>query len=242
MGELDQAAPWWIRSEAKLAELKAALAEHAPRLRLHVEIDRIFAVGILDLHFEDALVDTWTIEVHWNRDDASVPPKVWEIGNVIEATEDNHINPTDKSCCVGVYDEWLIQTNDQTFAGYIAGPIRNFFVSQTVFRRTGEWPMGQRAHGLKGMVEAYAELVGNPLLDIEGVGRTLTFLSIDNPKGHWNCPCGTSKRFRECCRGRLSSLSNITPARAAKLLENLKALAAIDKTVGRDICFDYHKH
>lgn len=197
-------APWWEESPDKLEELRLALMEHAPRLRLSANAGELIARGTYVLMSDGEALDTYAIEIQYDRKDPTAEPKVREIGNAIEPLRNNHINPEDKTCCVGVYGEWEALTGDTSFAGFLSGPVRNYFISQTIYRRTGKWIFDQREHGIRGMVDAYGELLRDPVPTEERVGKTLSFLMLPSHKGHWICPCGTGKRYRDCCRKRLS--------------------------------------
>ena len=43
---------------------------------------------------------------------------------------------------------------------------------------------------------AYGEILG--VTDEEQIRRFLDCLGHKKVKGHWNCPCGTGKRIRDC--------------------------------------------
>lgn len=110
-------------------------------------------------------------------------PKVFETGNrILPKNETRHINP-DSACCLGVWEEWLAQTNDPSFRGFLKGPVNDYFLSQFFFERDGTWRLGERSHGAKGLIEAYAHV-----LSVEA--RTQIVLSYlqaitrDWPKGH----------------------------------------------------------
>ncbi len=232
MVELKDAVPWWLGDRAKLEELKQALQEHAPRLRLHVGQDTLVVRGPFALAADGEAQDVYAIEIRFEPHDPEAEPKVWEIGGAIERKEDNHISNSDGACCLGVVDEWLAKTGDASFAGFLAGPLWNFFLSQTIFRRTGKWIFDQRSHGLPGMVEAYGELVGDPEPALERVARTLSFLSLRQTKGHWVCPCGSSKPVRNCCRPRLQGV-RLSPDIAARLFDRLAGQAVLAKMAAK---------
>lgn len=222
----DETAPWWKTDADKLEELRAAIKAHAPRLRLVVGDEELVARGTYSLTDSGGeALDTYAIEIRYDRRDPASEPKVKEIGNAIDPVMDNHINPVDQTCCVGVYNEWEALTNDTSFAGFLGGPVRNFFISQTIFRRKGIWIFDQRKHGLEGMVDAYGELLGDPAPTAESVGRTLSFLALPTHKGHWPCPCPSRKRYRHCCRARLSP-APLPQVVAAKLFARLSAEVA----------------
>jgi uncharacterized protein YciI len=232
MVELSNVVPWWIGEPAKLEELKHALQEHAPRLRLHVDQHTLVARGPFALTSDGETQDVYAIEIRFHPSDPEAEPKVWEIGGSIEQKEDNHISNSDDTCCLGVLDEWMAKTGDTSFAGFLTGPLWNFFLSQSIFRRTGKWIFDQRSHGLPGMVEAYAELIGDTEPTLERVARTLSFLSLRRPKGHWLCPCGSGRRVRSCCRPKLQGVK-LSPDIAARLFNRLATQAVLAKAAAK---------
>ena len=86
-------------------------------------------------------------------------PKVFEVGGRIPRCADRHINP-DGDCCVTVWEHWLASADDHSFASFLNGPVHEYFLGQYWCERTGKWPFGERAHGLRGLEEAYADALG----------------------------------------------------------------------------------
>lgn len=141
-------------------------------------------------------------------------PKVFEIGGRIPRSPDRHIND-DGDCCLTVWEEWLAISDDTRFAAFLNGPLREFFLAQYWFEKTGKWPFGERSHGEKGLVEAFADV-----LKIQNKKQNVIYylrlLSQEWPKGHWLCPCGSGKRLRYCHRDDLMLLHRRVPAHLAR--------------------------
>ena len=64
-------------------------------------------------------------------------PVVFETASMIPRDIDRHIVNEDGACCVTVWEEWLAEANDLSFAAYLRGPLREFFLSQYWFEETG---------------------------------------------------------------------------------------------------------
>ena len=149
-------------------------------------------------------------------------PKVFETGGRIPRKADYHVNP-DGDCCVTVWENWLVCADDLSFAGYMNGPLHEFFLGQYWFDKTGKWPFGERPHGAKGLEEAYADALGIPQKKKDLIYH-LRLLSKDWPKGHWPCPCGSGKKLRECHRDKVMALHEKVPPPVAKqMLRRLKS-------------------
>ena len=148
-------------------------------------------------------------------------PAVFEIAGRIPRTADRHIN-TDGDCCVTVWEEWLVKSEDTSFSAFLNGPLYEFFLGQYWFEKTGKWPFGERSHGEKGLVEAYADVLRIPHRK-QDVIYYLRILSQDWPKGHWLCPCGSGKRVRHCHKAELKELhEGLSPSMAKRMLRRLK--------------------
>jgi hypothetical protein len=150
----------------------------------------------------------------------SVEPRVTETAGRLPHLSDRHIN-ADGRCCLVVWEQWLVQAEDTSFAGFLAGPLRQFFLSQSLFEKTGEWRFGERAHGTAGILEAYAEVLGVKQKQHALISR-LELLSKPWPKGHWPCPCGSGRIIRKCHQEELWSLhQRVPPAIAKRMLRKL---------------------
>ena len=147
-------------------------------------------------------------------------PEVFETSGRIPRSPDRHING-DGDCCVTVWEEWLTISENTTFAAFLNGPLHEFFLAQYWFEKTGKWPFGERSHGEKGLVEAFADVLGTQNKK-QNVIYYLRLLSQDWPKGHWWCPCGSGKLLRHCHKADLMALhSGLSPRMAKRMLKRL---------------------
>jgi hypothetical protein len=102
----------------------------------------------------------------------------------------------------------------------LIGLLFGFWVSQLLVEQGKLWPFGERPHGVPGLLESYGELIGTT--DARSLLRYLDYLSKETVKGHWECPCGSKKRLRDCHLEVLKSLrQRISPAIAKKALNRL---------------------
>lgn len=109
------------------------------------------------------------------------------------------------ACCTCVWEEWLATAEDTSFASFMNGPVRNFLLSQLYFEAHGDWPFGQRKHGIAGLVESVSRILGTKL-DQPTAIRHLNALTGGEPKGHWECVCGSGRKIRDCDRTHLLGL------------------------------------
>ncbi|MFZ2031752.1 MAG: hypothetical protein WAU68_15685 [Vitreimonas sp.] len=226
-----KASKWWIDDPAKLQSAAEQLRSAAPRLRLVATDGDLVATGVYELEEAGVVIDRYAVRLVFG-DDPDEPPAVWETDGVIPRVEARHVTEQTGACCVEVYGEHFARTGDRSLGGFLRTPFRNYFISQSHFVRYGEWPFEERSHGLKGMVEAYAELA-QVHANLEVVARALALMTTTDWKGHWRCPCGGTA-LRSCCGPRLRQAREAMAAGApALLLNNLKALVA--KTGGDDL-------
>jgi len=211
-----------------LDEVKAAIAFDQPGLVATTDGASITVTGTfhvaesLDAISPEGPLAAFDLRIELSFKFPHDEPKVFETGGRIPRTPERHINGGG-DCCVTVWEDWLARTNDATFAAYLTGPLREYFLGQHVFELTGEWPFDERPHGENGLYEAYAEVLGIRNRKKE-VLYHLRLLSKDWPRGHWPCPCGSGKKLRHCHREEMMALhGKLPPPLARRMLRRLKS-------------------
>lgn len=103
----------------------------------------------------------------------------------------------DGSLCLGVvndiYDK-LDVNSDLLF--FINEFVVGFLYSLTYYKRFGEPPYGERSHGILGVLEYYSEK-----MRADSAKELIPLLRAVADKwyrGHLPCPCGSTKKLREC--------------------------------------------
>jgi len=205
-----------------LLEVQAAIAFEQPGLRA-TEIDgKIVVEGTFVVTAGSAVCDPagplarYAVRIELTHAYPRIEPRVFETGGRIKRDPDHHING-DGDCCVTVWENWLATAADTGIAAYLGGPLREYFLGQFWFEKTGSWPFGERAHGLEGMEEAYADALGiaNRRKDIV---YHLRILRLPRPRGHWPCPCGSTRRLRDCHAADLWSMHRRIPPHLARAM------------------------
>lgn len=100
------------------------------------------------------------------------------------------------------------------FSEYLAGPLRNFFLGQSLVEQGKPWPYGAWAHGLEGKREYYRERFG--ATSDAAIRRYLEVLGWPNQKGRVNCPCGSRRRLSKCCRAKVDELRKTISRQTAR--------------------------
>ena len=149
-------------------------------------------------------------------------PVVLETGGRIPRIADRHVFPQHGTCCLGVWEEWLLKARDHRFETFLTGLMHNYFLSQSHYEVHGDWPFGDRSHGMLGILEAYSDILGLPsdekiiAEDEKIIADYLRILSRRKIKGHALCPCGSGRRLRQCHSDDIQNLSQKIPPRMAK--------------------------
>ena len=204
----------------KLEDVKAAIGFNQPKLTAARNGSKFFVTGSF-LVVEDSgtaspggPITEFVVKIILGDRYPRHEPKVFEVGGRIPRCADRHVND-DGDCCVTIWEEWLLQANDTSFAAFLNGPLREFFLGQYWFECIGKWPFGEWPHGEKGLIEAFADVLGiaNKKKDVV---YYLRLLAQPWPKGHWLCPCGSKKRLRHCHRDDLMALHHKVPSQIAK--------------------------
>ena len=164
---------------------------------------------------------SYEVRVVLDPDFPNVEPQVFELGGSVP--KGRHVNG-DGSCCLGVWEEWLITSSELGVEAFFKGPFRDYFLSQAHFEAHQEWPFGERSHGLPGIVEGYASILGIA----PELRRVVSYLrGLARPtwaRGRWPCPCGSGRRVKSCHRDELTKLRRIVnPSMATRMLTRMES-------------------
>lgn len=216
--------PWHGANPTLVTKLEEELRQHYPELRVVVSNDQVYLRGSFPVVSEGVLLDRYQIEVRIPRDFPDVVPTLRETGGRIPWVSDRHVNPANGEACPMVPEEWLLNPERDSILSFLKGPVRDFFVAQSLVVDGEPWPFKQREHGFDGLYEAYGEILGTR--DQALIRRYLECLSHEKIKGHWDCPCGSRNKVRNCHLNEVRALHARLPARIAKqALQRLKAQA-----------------
>lgn len=74
--------------------------------------------------------------------------------------------------------------------------VETYFFSYEYYKRYGEFPFGERRHGLEGIFQTYEELFAEQ--DTVKIIRLMRSIIFQPYRGHMLCPCGSEKKLRSC--------------------------------------------
>lgn len=171
------------------------------------------------------MLDRYQVSIELPPDYPESLPIVREVGGRIPWKPEFHVNADGVACVLLPDDRWRCFPEGAPFAQFLDGPVRDFFLGQSLVALGEDWPFGQWRHGAEGVYEYYRWLLQTD--DADTVLRHLRVLAKLGLKGHWECPCGSGEKIRRCCRARIADLrGKIPPGVARKAVETLGARTA----------------
>lgn len=177
----------------QLTDLERAVQEKQPDLRLVMEGDRPSFRGSFQLANDGAVFDRFSVRITF-PDGPLKPPRIEEIGGRIPRHIDRHVF-ANGAICTEVPELTLLRGR-YSLVSYLDGPVRNYFLGQILVELGQKWPFGEWDHGKPGLLQAYGEVLG--VTDEQQIRGFLHCLGHKKVKGHWNCPCRSGKRIRDC--------------------------------------------
>lgn len=197
--------------------MERAVQEKYPDLRLVMDGDRPVLRGSFPVMHDGEVLDRFSIKITFPNGIAK-PPVIREIGGRIPQMTDRHVYDGGAICTE--VPELTLLRGKYSLVSYLDGPVRNYFLGQMLVERGEPWPFGEWAHGKPGLLQAYGEILG--VNEEPAIRRFLDCLSHKKVKGHWDCPCGSGKRIRDCHVATLRRLhESIPPPIARQALERL---------------------
>jgi hypothetical protein len=225
---------WFKGSPHLLEEIKKEIECDYPNLHIYVENETVFVRGSFSITFESEVLDRYQVEIEFLPDYPDSVPVVREIGGRIPRAVDSHMISATGQCCLFLPDErWKAYPKGCSFLDFLNGPVRNFFLGQTMVRLGQSWPFGEHAHGITGIIEYYKSLLETE--DVLTILNYLDYMSKPVIKGHWPCPCGSGECLRKCHFERLIDLRLKIPPKTAKE-SLLKILTALKEIKERQTC------
>jgi hypothetical protein len=192
-------------------ELARAVQSAYPDLRATIVNGKPTIRGTFPIVHEGEELDRFAIQIDFPEGIANLP-SIREIGGRIPRTAERHVF-TGGAICTEVPELTLLR-GEYSLLRYLDGPVRNYFLGQSLVERGEQWPFGQRDHNKPGLLEAYGEILG-----VSGeptIRRYLVTLGQKKIKRHWACPCGSGAPIRECHDADLRRLHAAVPARIAR--------------------------
>ncbi len=189
--------PWHVRDPHTYALDIAEVEAKYPLLHASIRNDVSRIAGTLPIREGTAEVDHFLVEINLPVGYPNELPIVREIGGRIPHALDRHVIPSSGECCVLLPDQrWELWPRGSSLLAYIDGPLRNYFLGQALVERGDPWPFGEWAHGLQAKLDYYNGLLGTD--NQQAILQYLRALEAKQVEGHWECPCLSGRRLRDC--------------------------------------------
>ncbi|MEX0909685.1 MAG: hypothetical protein WDZ75_00145 [Candidatus Paceibacterota bacterium] len=218
--------PWFIQRPDVLETIRKDIGSHYPDLRLIEQTNRILVKGSFHVEHEGRVLTRYQVRIEFPDDYPEQLPSVYEIGGKIPKTADFHIY-TNGSACFGIPEEVLISLGEGwSFLDFLDGPVRNYFIGQSLVALGKPWPFGEHPHGSEALFDVYAKWFG--VEDKATIVRYLRYLSKEIVKGHWPCPCNSGLIIRKCHEKEIRDMQTRLPYKIVH--QSLVRLAQILKS------------
>lgn len=205
----------WQRARPELFRLlQERLRAEFPELYLIQRGEVVVVRGTFPLVDGGRVVDRYMIEIALPRTYPQGIPELRVVGERIPCVADRHVEQ-DGRACMFLPDEFCYRHPEgMDLIDLLKGPVLGFLVGQSLIEHGEPWPQGERDHGEKGIIAFYGELVGSS--DRQTIQDYLKVLAAEQLRGHWECPCGSGKRIRQCHWERLEELRARIPQLVAR--------------------------
>lgn len=205
---------WFELNPDLYAHVTAQVTTLYPLLHVYVRNRVVFVAGTFPVRQDGVEVDHYQIEIRLPDNYPQGLPYVWEIAQRIPRIADRHMF-IDGRACLFVEEDWYLRHPQGTdLLEFLDGPVRNFFIGQSLVEAGESWPFGERSHSAKGILECYAEMIGTS--DLQIAFKYIEVLSKKDIKGHWLCPCGSQKKLRNCHGMMIRNLKQRVPHRVVR--------------------------
>lgn len=220
--------PWHLRNPESFRCEMEEVERVYPDLHFRVTAERVEISGPFPINDNDGVVDRFAVLITLLPDYPESLPVVRETAGRIPRHIDRHMLSSGEACVLLPEDRWRSWPKGSSLLSFVSGPLRNFFIGQALVERGGPWPFGEWRHGLDGMRDYYKEVFGTD--DLAKVRAYLECLAAKKAKAHWDCPCKSGKRLRDCHVSLVRELRERMPrSDAVKALQHLEAVLSIRK-------------
>lgn len=221
--------PWYRSNPDALARVKREVLSRHPRLRFEETNGAVILCGVFEVREGDVVVDEYQVDVELPSDTERGIPVVRETGNRIPRDIDRHVITAEGTLCVVLPEAyWNDNPRGLSLAEFLDGPLREHLAGQSLVDMEQPWPAGEWGHGIKGVLEFYFQVLKTK--EPKAFVGLLELLARREAKGHWDCPCGSGKRLRNCHGPTIFNLRDRIPRQLARrALEMLRRQVEAEK-------------
>jgi hypothetical protein len=211
-----------MNRESIFVDEAKVVIEKYPTLEYVLRSGTPILFGIIELKSPAGdVIDIYEIEIHYRDGYPYRFPMVFEVGGKIPKNVDWHIFENIGNCCIKVFpEEILICKSGITLTKFIEEQVVPYFYNQT-FRRENGYFLKERAHGIQGWLEFFADTLKTR--NIVNMVHALE-LVLKRPEFHRTsyCFCGSGKKYRKCHKEAYETLSYFSNNDLAYYIDELK--------------------
>jgi hypothetical protein len=187
---------WQERNPVLYNRTRAEVESKYPTLHFQVRDRIVSVVGSFPITDDKGVVDSFEVEIQLPPNSPKQLPTVRETKERIPRTLDRHMLKDGVACPFVPEDWWMSHPDGYTLLEFLDGPVRTYFVEQSMVELGMGWPFGERSHGARGILECCQEMTGAQTLDI--ASAFLALLAEKRIDGRQECPCGSGYMLRHC--------------------------------------------
>jgi hypothetical protein len=196
-----------------------ALKHKYPKLKINFDADgnwiingevRIIAISKVS---EFKLIEDYVIEIIIDKEYPKILPKVYEKKGKIPKNFE-HVN-SDNTLCLGLDIEVKLKLhNKMNLLNWFDTFVVTFFYNAEHFKRYGFVCVGERSHGIDGLLEGIGEI-----LKTDRIETMIRLIKIKNNfRKNDLCVCGSKKKIRSCHMKELLKINDIETEEILKQL------------------------
>jgi len=180
------------------------------------------------------LCDSYIIRIEWEKHNLRYPT-TYEIGRKIsdvakklgKTAIDMHQFPNGSLCLAAVMDLGITFSKDFRLSVYIENFLVPYLFAQTYYAKKQEWLWGDLSHGIWGLLEWLGRksqfnetdliLTFGMIKAYGGKDKVVEVLST-RCRNHMPCPCGSTKKTRECHPDVQSAIARLRSGISSRLI------------------------
>lgn len=122
-------------------------------------------------------------------------PYVLDVGNQIDRSYPHRY--ADGKLCLETDTTIRIRFIDGfSLEAWMSEYVETYYFTYEFYQRYGEFPFGERGHGLDGIIQTYSDFF-HESDDVKTI-RIMASISNKKYRGHALCPCGSGQKLRSC--------------------------------------------
>lgn len=149
---------------------------------------------------DEYIKDSFTIKISFL--DCEIP-QVFELSRKLKPNY-RHMYPGTNRLCLATDLEQKIYLKSNSLSEWLDEYVEKYFLSYIYYQRYGVFPFGEHTHGVEGLYEFLQERWKTQ--SIQEAKNIFEFVCTREYRGHFECPCGSGKKIRNCHKDLILSL------------------------------------